>query len=204
MGTLQDYADKRITGWMTAELFIKLTAHLHLNFRRQLAGLSSSSDSSTVSNESSDTNDGGVPLSPNVRNGKSARSPDDAGGYTLPESCRFTASTFDRLHANDSPPNGNRNSNHTNLSPDRSLQTNLPPEWHARQLNSFSALAMDTSPSKSSNHGASDDEIEQKEEEMHQWIPAMMDEENEYFWGMYRNRLRVAGTDTGVCDLEEW
>jgi len=46
------------------------------------------------------------------------------------------------------------------------------------------------------------DDKNEEEEGLRQWIPAMNDE-NDDFWEMYRNRLRVAGTDTGVCDLEE-
>jgi poly(A)-specific ribonuclease len=69
------------------------------------------------------------------------------------------------------------------------LTDNLPPAWHARQLNPFAVLQHDND---------EDAEIEAAEPKPRQWIPSMRNP----FWDMYANKLRVNAIEGGVCDLE--
>jgi poly(A)-specific ribonuclease len=71
-----------------------------------------------------------------------------------------------------------------------SLTDNLPPAWHAKQLNRYAVLQHDN------NEEA---EAEAEEPNPKQWIPSMRNA----FWDAYVNKLRVNAIDGGICDLGE-
>jgi hypothetical protein len=68
------------------------------------------------------------------------------------------------------------------------MQDNLPPSYHARQLNGSAITLQDND---------AEAEAAQQEAVVQQWIPHF----NHPFWGLYVNKLRVNAVEGGVCQL---
>lgn len=147
--------------WMTAELFVKLTAKLYTasspssRSSTELAYISSSSEEDSDSSPS-----GGAPINP--PSSSPSKPTSTTNGKSKPHS-PFNLTT---------------------------MQDNLPPPWHAAQLNPYAVLQADN-----------DEEAAALAEEPKpkQWIPGM----DNAFWDVYANKLRVNAIEGGVCDLEE-
>ena len=70
-----------------------------------------------------------------------------------------------------------------------SMKDNMPPDWHARQLNPYSVLE---------NLGEDDPKVD-IEPRSKQWIPSFANS----FWDIYVNKLRVNAVEGGICILDE-
>ena len=72
--------------------------------------------------------------------------------------------------------------------PPTTMQDNLPPSYHARQLNASAITLQDND---------AEAEAAQQEAVVQQWIPHF----NHPFWRPYANNLRVNAVEEGVCKL---
>jgi poly(A)-specific ribonuclease len=128
-------------GWMTAELFVKLSSTL---FEERRLGLIDADSANSDVDSTCDDDVGGVTL--NV--------PDTDGGF---------------------------------FSDSDSGEANVPPAWHAMQLNRFTVLpdGVDGDPKASASVKPSP------------FIPPLKSS----FWDAYVNKLRVNAAEGGICDL---
>ena len=104
-----------------------------------------------------------------------------------PDDEQYYESTPEETHSGDEDETGGAllNPYNPNGSPN-SMKDDLPPAWHAKQLNPFAVLG---------DYG----EDLPAESKLQQWIPPM----SSSFWNIYVNKLRVNASEGGICDLNE-
>jgi len=136
--------------WMTAELFVKLTAKLYTECKTQLGDADEEYISEDVECMTFSDDDSEADNSPTI------------GGVSL-----FTSNPFQALQ------------------PKTKNMKNAPVSWEERQLEGKKRTKNNRNEADNTTTG--------------QWIPPISNR----FWEVYINKLRVTGSEGGVCDLAE-
>lgn len=159
--------------WMTAELFVKLSAKIYAD-RKRNEEFEYDSDTSLTYSTALEKSNSPNSLSEDESTGGGAKLYSQSNEGDLLD---LSAQTTHATHS-------------------LSLADNLPSKWHADQLQKLNLN--DCNPYSVLQNAGEDSGVED-DLKPRQWIPRM---ENS-FWDLYANKLRVNASDGGVCDLNE-